>query len=119
METILPSKLTYSELSGIYSRWFSLNGIAGEIDNKFAVISLICLLTNAQKKKNPDTTCYEVIKKVTAKGGLTLPEDNLKGFAVVCEDFLKGSTSFNSCGLKTSKEMIDKINEILANWLPF
>ena len=41
---------SYSDLKAIYERYFSLGGIAGEIDNKFALISLICLLTDNQKK---------------------------------------------------------------------
>lgn len=113
---LLPETLTYAEMKSLYSKYFSLNGIAGEIDNKFALISLICLLTDAQKKKNPDVTCYEVIEKVTSK---KLPENFSFGLAIVCEDFLKGSTSFNNCGLKSGKEIVSKINEILDNWLPF
>ena len=116
---LLPETLTYAEMKSLYSKYFSLNGIAGEIDNKFALISLICALTAAQKNKNPDITCYEVIKKIIAKGGPQLTDDYLFGLSIVCEDFLKGSTKFNTCGLKTAKDMVEKINEILEKWLPF
>ena len=110
--------LTYEELQRIYLRYFSLGGIAGEIDNKFALISLICFLTDAAKKKDPDASCYRVIMKVT-EGGRNLPEEYVKSLSIVCEDFLKGSTSFNTCGCKTAKEMVDQINNILDRWLPF
>ena len=110
---------SYSDLKAIYERYFSLGGIAGEIDNKFDLISLICLLTDNQKKKNPDITCYEVIEKITAKGKNKLPEPYIFGLSIVCEDFRKGSESFNNCGLKSGKEMVEKINEILDKWLPF
>lgn len=111
---------SYKDLQAIYERYFSLGGIAGEIDNKFALISLICLLTDNQKKKNPDITCYEVIEKITSKGrGGRLPEMYLQGLAIVCEDFRKGSNSYNMCGLKSGKEMVDRINDILDKWLPF
>lgn len=117
LEYIMSGKPSYEELQHIYSRWFSLSGIEGDIDNKFALISLICTLTNAQKK--PDVTCYEVIKKVTSINKNTLSDDFLFGLAIVCEDFRKSSTKFNNCGLKTAKEMVAKINEILEHWLPF
>ena len=82
-------------------------------------VYLKCALTAAQKNKNPDITCYEVIKKIIAKGGPQLTDDYLFGLSIVCEDFLKGSTKFNTCGLKTAKDMVEKINEILEKWLPF
>lgn len=116
---LLAGTPSYKDLQNVYLKWFSLGGIAGEIDNKFALISLICALTAAQKNKNPDITCYEVIKKIIAKGGPQLTDDYLFGLSIVCEDFLKGSTKFNTCGLKTAKEMVEKINEILEKWLPF
>lgn len=116
---ILHGNPSYKDLQNIYSKWFSLGGIAGQVDNKFALISLICFLTANQKKKNPDTTCYEVIQKVLSKGTLRLEDDYVKGLSIVCEDFLKGSTEFNTCGLKTVKEIVGKINEILSVWLPF
>lgn len=109
---------SYKELQEIYLRYFSLGGIAGEIDNKFALISLICFLTHQAKKKKPDATCYQVIQKVL-DGKRTLPEEYINGLSIVCEDFLKGSTEFNKCGCKTSKEMIDQIINILDHWLPF
>lgn len=110
---------SYKDLQNVYTKWFSLGGIAGEIDNKFALISLVCTLTAAQKKKNPDVTCYEVLRKIISKGKLQLTNEYVYGLSIVCEDFLKGSTKFNTCGLKTAKEMVDKINKILENWLPF
>ena len=119
VDFIISGKPTYKDLQNIYSRWFSLGGIAGEVDNKFALISLICVLTNAQKKKNPNITCYEIIQTVLSKGNNSMPDDYIYGLSIVCEDFLKGSTKFNNCGLKTAKDMVIKINEILNNWLPF
>lgn len=119
MERLIPSDLSYKGLKYLYERYFSLGGIAGEIDNKFALISLICILTNAAKKKNPDTNCYSIICKVTESCKNRLPEEYIQGLAIVCEDFMKGSNKFNACGLKSAKEMVDKINEILEKWLPF
>lgn len=117
MDTILHNP-SYKELQDTYLRYFSLGGITGEIDNKFALISLICFLTHQAKQKNPDASCYQVIKKVT-EGRNSLPEDYIIGLSIICEDFLKGSSEFNKCGCKSVKEMIEQINNILDHWLPF
>lgn len=117
MDTIL-NHPSYKELQEIYFKYFSLGGIAGEIDNKFALISLICFLTHQAKQKNPDASCYQVIKKIT-EGKRVLTDDYIIGLSIVCEDFLKGSDTFNKCGCKSSKEMIEQIINILDNWLPF
>ena len=115
LDTILHNP-NYKELQDIYTRYFSLGGIAGSIDNKFALISLICFLTYQAKKKQPDATCYEVLMKVTSGN---LPDKFIWGLSLVCEDFLKGSTEFNICGCKNSQEIVEKINYILDHWLPF
>jgi len=119
MDSLLYENPSYKDLQNLYSRWFSLGGIAGDIDNKFALISLICFLTYNQKSKNPDVTCYQVIQKIIEVGKLRLSDEYVKGLSIVCEDFLKGSTQFNTCGLKSGKDMIDKIVQILSVWLPF
>lgn len=117
MDTILNNP-NYKELQDIYLRYFSLGGITGNIDNKFALISLICYLTNKVKTTNPDASCYQVIMKVT-NGGRNLGDEYVKGLSIVCEDFLKGSTEFNTCGYKNDKEIVEGINNILEHWLPF
>ena len=103
---VLLQNETYKELKEIYSKYFTL-------------VSLICLLTDASKKKNPDATCYQVIMKVLELSKSALPEQDVIGLAIVCEDFLNNSTKFNNCGLKTPDEIIGKIKEILDQWLPF
>ena len=96
-----------------------INNVYIDIDNKFALISLICLLTDAQRKKSPGVTCYSIIKKVLSIIKLEIPDDYCEGLAIICEDFMIGTNKYNSCGLKSSKEIIEKIGQILANWLPF
>lgn len=115
----LVENYSYEDLKNIYNRYFTLSGIDGDIDNKFALISLICLLTNASKKKHPNASCYQIIMKVLESSNNSMPDDYINGLSIVCEDFMKGSTKFNACGLKTASEMIVKINEILNKWLPF
>lgn len=116
---ILDNRPSYNDLRNIYDKYFSLQRIDGDIDNKFALISLICLLTDAQRKKSPGVTCYSIIKKVLSIIKLEIPDDYCEGLAIICEDFMIGTNKYNSCGLKSSKEVIEKIGQILANWLPF
>ena len=56
-------------------------------------------------------------EKVTE--GKQLPQEYIKGLSIVCEDFMYGIKTFNTCGCKSAKEMITQINNILDNWLPF
>lgn len=116
MDTILNNP-NYEELKGIYSKYFSLGGIAGDINNKFGLISLVGFLTYQARQKNPDATCYQVIMKVTE--GRYFPQEYVRGLSIVCEDFMYGVKTFNTCGCKSAKEMITQINNILDNWLPF
>lgn len=116
MDTILNNP-SYEELKGIYSKYFSLGKIEGDINNKFGLISLIGFLTKQARQKNPDATCYQVIMKVTE--GKSLPQEYVIGLAIVCEDFMYEVKDFNTCGCKSAKEMIVQINNILDNWLPF
>lgn len=111
---------TYSELEDYYAHYFSLGNLNTTIENKFGVISLICFLTQQARKKNPDATCYQVIMKILddrLQDKYTLKF--LRGLSVVCDDFMKHTTEFLTFDIKSSKEMIKRIREILDTWCPF
>ena len=55
----------YDELRKIYSKYFSLGYLNTTINNKFALVSLICFLTFKAKSNKPDVTHYKVIKSIT------------------------------------------------------
>lgn len=118
---LLPPKssISYKELVQMYRVYFSLGNIPGEVDNKFALISLICHLTSVQKEKNPDVTCYQMLNKITKVAKKTYPDDIILPLSIICEDFLIGCNKFNTCGLKSNKDMVSKIILILDAWLPF
>lgn len=105
----------YDELRRLYSKLFSLGYLNTDINTKFALISLINYVTYQMRQKNPDVTHYKVIKKII---GEELPEDFIKGLAVICEDFSYGCTTFPLFGLKP-KEIINTIRDILHKYLPF
>lgn len=110
----------YEDLEHNYAENFSLSGLNTDISNKFALISLICFVTKKMRKQNPDTTCYNVIMKIVEKDNVDdFYLKFLRGLSVVCNDFMQHTTEFMTFDLKTSKEIISKIREILATWLPF
>lgn len=108
--------LPYNQLREYYSKNFSLGYLNTDINNKFALISLICYITYSMKMKKPDVTTYQVIMKLSE--GLGLPESFIKGLAVICEDFLYGCKDFPMFGLKQS-EIVSTIKGILKNYIPF
>ena len=106
----------YDELRKMYSKYFSLGYLNTTINNKFALVSLICFLTFKAKSNKPDVTHYKVIKSITKDS--FYPEDFLKGLAVVCEDFSYGCTNFPTFGIEDKKIPL-KIKEILNMYIPF
>ena len=111
---------TYSELEETYRKYFSLSCLDTTIENKFGLISLVCFLTQQSRKKNPDATCYQVIMKIvgneiTDKYRLQF----LRGLSIVCDDFMKHTSNFLTFDLKSSKDMVTRIKDIIDTWLPF
>lgn len=107
--------MNYSELETIYKKYFSLGYMNTDINTRFALVSLICYITKRLKSKHPDVTYYQVIYKLAEN---YIPEDNIKGLAILCEDFAYGCTEFPTFGIE-DKKIPSKIKEILSNWLPF
>lgn len=105
----------YADMQEIYSRYFSLGHLNTDINTKFALISLVCYLTSKLKEKKPDVTHYQIIRKIIGEG---VPEDFIKGLAVICSDFAYGCTQFPTFGIE-DKKIPDKIKEILLSWTPF
>lgn len=107
--------MNYSELKSIYKQYFSLGYMNTDINTRFALVSLICYLVNRLKEKNPDVTYYQIIYKLSEGN---IPEDNIKGMSILCEDFAYGCKQFPTFGIE-DKKIPGKIREILRNWLPF
>lgn len=107
---------SYDELKNYYKDNFSLGYLNTDINNKFALISLICYTTLKAKDKKPDVTHYNVIRSITRDMGL--PHSFEKSLAVICEDFSYGCTTFPTFNLKGS-DIIKTIKEILNSYVPF
>lgn len=105
----------YEELQGLYKKYFSLGFLGTDINEKFALISLTCHITEKLKSKHPDWTHWRTLYEIN-KG--TVPEDLLKGLAVICSDFGYGCKSFPTFGI-SDKDIPAKIKELLGKCLPF
>ena len=113
--------MKFKELQQLYSKNFSLGYInsgngRSSIENRFVLISLISYITYKAKLKNPDTTYYEIIMKLNKNLGL--PDDFIKGLAIVCEDFSYQCTEFPTFGLK-GQDIIKEAVSILKSYMPF
>lgn len=115
---------TAEELNEIYQKYFSLKDVGVSIDNKFGLISLICFLTKQARVKTPNATCLQVINKINAPTKedpcrASADDRFLRGLAIICDDYMQTKGDFMTFGIKTSKEMVAKIREILYTHLPF
>lgn len=105
----------YEELQKLYSKYFSLGYMNTSFTNKVALISLICYITEQLKTKKPDVTHFQIIRKL---GLNIIPEDVMKGLAVVCSDFAYGCSEFPTFDI-SDKKIPSKIKELLKSYIPF
>lgn len=113
--------MSFNELRKFYNENFSLGYInsgneRSAIEERFILISLINYIHHKTKLKNPDVTHYEIIVKLSKNLGL--PDDFLKGLAIVCEDFSYSCTDFPVFGLK-GQEIVKEVVSILKSYMPF
>ena len=115
--------MSFNELKRFYSEHYSLGYLNlpatkehSSFERKLILISLINYITYKTKLKNPDTTHYNVILKLSQH--LALPDEFLKGLAIVCEDFGYNETEFPTFGLK-GQDIVKEVVEILKSYLPF
>lgn len=116
--------MTFDELKKFYTQNFSLGWLHPIADKdhsvfekKVILISLICYLYNKNKPKNPDLTYYSLIYKLNK--GIDLPDNFIKGLAIVCEDFAYDcENDFPTFGLE-GKKILEMITSIMKSYLPF
>ena len=113
--------MNFNELRKFYSDNYSLGYInsghnRSSIEERFVLISLIDYITYKSKLKNPDTTHYEIIMKLSKNLGL--PENFIKGLAIVCEDFSYQCSDFPVFGLK-GQDIVKEAVSILKSYIPF
>lgn len=105
---------SYEDMIKVYSNFFSVGYLNTDINTKFALISLVCYVTNKLNEKGLNVNHYQVLKKLSGD----ISDGQIKGIAVVCSDFSYGCKEFPTFGIE-DKKIPAKIKEILSNWLPF
>ena len=114
--------MDYFEKKEIYSKYFSLGTLNGikNVNEKLILISLVSFTYLKMLEKDPQITPLNILMKITnkRKDGTAFYQ-TLEGLSAVVEDFSYGCTSADTCGLKNSTEIINKIKEILNTWMPF
>lgn len=117
--------MNFEELRRFYFEHYSLGYLNlpesdghSSFERKLILISLINYLYAKNKPKNPDLTYYSLIYKLSKNLGL--PDNFIKGLAIVCEDFAYGNKSkeFPTIGLK-GKDILKEIQNILSTYFPF
>ena len=115
--------MNFNELRRFYSEHFSLGYLNlpdskehSSFERKLILISLICYVVEKNKPKNPDLTPDALLYKLNST--LDLPDDFLKGLAIVCEDFAYHCHEFPTFGLE-GKKILEEIISILKTYMPF
>ena len=72
------------------------------------------------KQKDPNIKPIDILCKITnTKKDNSIFYQALESLSLIVEDFGYDCNTADSCGLKTSAEIINKIKEILNTWSPF
>ena len=115
------NNLDYLDKQSVYQKVFSLGNLASDdMNEKLVLISLVALVTQKMREKDPLTNPLKLLMQITGQ-----IKDNsffyqfLESLSIIVEDFMYGCKKFDPCGLKSSQEIINRIKEILSTWLPF
>lgn len=112
--------MSYEELKDLYSRTFALSYLNTSIEERLAVVGLICNVTHQLQMKKPGVTCYQVIMKIMENCDMVNSmQEFLTALSIMCEDTMRNCSKFSDFGIKEGKKQVAKIKEILSTWLPF
>lgn len=112
--------LDYTDKKEVFGRTFAFSYVTDVMNDKLVLISLVALTYKKMREKQPTITPLEVLLKITGESKSNSPYYKfLESLAITAEDFSYGCTTIDACGLTTSKDIINKIKELLSQWLPF
>lgn len=116
----------------IYAMWFSSKtNTLMSFKDKIELYTLICFLTQQMKKKdpvkygNPIKVLNAIYKKNFEEVGEEIPvtgeNEYILGLGIVCEDLLYGTedTIPIPSGFKNAQEIVNRIKQLIEQWLPF
>ena len=94
--------------------------LSNDLNDRLVLISLLALTNKKLREKDNEMTVLKLLMKITAQEA----DDSgfyhfLEALSILVEDFSYGIEKIDPCGFKTSQEIINKIKELLATWMPF
>jgi len=115
------NKLSYEEKQDIYQRVFSLGSLTSdEMNDRLILISLVALVYQKMKLQDKNVTPITVLLKITGeKDKNSSYYQFLETLAIIAQDFSYDVKKIDTCGFKTSQEIINKIKDLLNTWIPF
>ncbi len=115
------NNLSIEEKSLVYTRCFGFGTLASsdKLNDKIMLISLVGLTASKLKEKNKELTTLDILVQITrAKKGETIYEF-ITNLAIIVDDLSYLVNEFDSCGFTESKQIIEKIRELINSWVPF
>ena len=115
------NSLSYEEKLKVYTKCFSIgNFLSKDVNERLILLSLLSLTYFKLKEKDKNIKPIDVLIKITnGKKDDTFFYQMLESLSILVEDFGYSCNKADSCGLKNSQEIINKIKEILNTWIPF
>lgn len=115
------NSLSYEEKLKVYTKCFSIgNFLSKHVNERLILLSLLSLTYFKLKEKDKNIKPVDVLIKITnGKKDDTFFYQMLESLSILVEDFGYNCNKADSCGLKNSQEIINKIKEILNTWIPF
>ena len=114
-------QLDYTEKLCVFNRVFSIGNLSSsDLNDRLILISLVSLAYQKMKEKDPTITPLHILMKITGQR----KDDSafyqfLESLSIIVEDFSYNCVKIDTCGMKNSDEVFNRINEILNTWLPF
>jgi len=112
--------LSYEDKSLLYTRCFGFGTLASvRLNEKLILIALVALTSTKLKEKNPKLSTLEFLTKITGEKSGTHFYTAIENLALIVDDLSYSCKEFDPCGLTNSKDIINKIKELLETWTPF
>lgn len=121
-------EMNYDLKKSIFLSYFSSGAMTTEsFEDKIELYKLICFLTLQMKNKDPlkykssldvlEKIYNREIDKTSDANGL---DNYLIGLSIVCDDLLYGIYSIQKPeNFKNGNEIVDKIKNLIEQWMPF
>lgn len=114
------NKLNAEDKLKVYTRSFGFGSLeSNKLNDKLTLISLVALTASKLKEKDKSLTTLDILLKITKSELNYGIYDFLVNLAILVDDLSYDTYEFDPCGLTDSKQIINKINEIIQQWLPF